>query len=188
MITFIIPSLGRPSLKNSLQSLLNQTKSNWKAIVLLDNVKDFTKPILDKRITYVAVETRMGARDENRHGMAGLLRNLGLDMATDSKLIGFLDDDDILEPEYIACIKPNYDINLFRMRWYNDIILPKDNEIRHGNMGISFCFKNNPQARFKKNSSSEDFEFFKNLTDSLGYSYVINEYIGYTVKGVFARL
>lgn len=186
MITFIIPTINRPSLKNSLESLINQTKSNWKAIVLFDNVPDFKEVVRDKRITYINVEKK-GSLDENNHGMAGLLRNVGLDLAKDARIIGFLDDDDILEPKYIENINPNYDINVFRMRWYNNIILPQGNDIRCGNVGISFCFKNNQSARFKNNSSFEDYEFLKALIDELKYSYLVNDYIGYTVRGKHVR-
>jgi glycosyltransferase involved in cell wall biosynthesis len=39
-ITFIIPSIGRDSLKNTIRSLLNQTSDKWKAIIVFDGCKN----------------------------------------------------------------------------------------------------------------------------------------------------
>ena len=36
MITFILPTLGRDSLKKSIESIINQTNKKWKAIVIFD--------------------------------------------------------------------------------------------------------------------------------------------------------
>ena len=36
-ITFIIPTIGRKTLKNTLISLQNQTIENWKAILIFDD-------------------------------------------------------------------------------------------------------------------------------------------------------
>ena len=43
-ITFIIPTVGRDTLKNTIDSLFNQTCAEWKAIIIFDGVK----PILSK--------------------------------------------------------------------------------------------------------------------------------------------
>ena len=37
-ITFIIPSINRTTLTNSVNSLLNQTDKNWKCIIIYDGV------------------------------------------------------------------------------------------------------------------------------------------------------
>ena len=49
IITFIVPSINRPTLGNTIQSLLNQTNPNWKCFVLYDGVdgKDFTDPRIE---------------------------------------------------------------------------------------------------------------------------------------------
>ena len=37
-ITFIIPSLNRPTINRSVESLLNQTNPNWECIIIYDGV------------------------------------------------------------------------------------------------------------------------------------------------------
>ena len=37
-ITFIMPSVNRPSINNAIESLLNQTIPNWKLIIVFDCV------------------------------------------------------------------------------------------------------------------------------------------------------
>jgi len=38
-ITFIIPSINRPSIVNSINSLSNQTNPNWECIIVYDGVE-----------------------------------------------------------------------------------------------------------------------------------------------------
>ena len=51
MITVIIPSKGRDTLKRSLLSLIHQTNPNWICFVVLDDVEIKNK-IEDDRIIY----------------------------------------------------------------------------------------------------------------------------------------
>ena len=51
IITFIIPSLNRFTILNSIESLKNQTNPNWKCIIIYDGV-DGT-PFDDERITII---------------------------------------------------------------------------------------------------------------------------------------
>ena len=53
-ITFIIPSLNRPTISKSVESLLNQTNPNWKCIIVYDGV-DGTS-FEDNRITTIKIE------------------------------------------------------------------------------------------------------------------------------------
>ncbi len=39
MITFIIPTIGRKTLINSIESIINQTITDWKIIVIFDGIK-----------------------------------------------------------------------------------------------------------------------------------------------------
>ena len=57
-ITIIIPSIGRETLKNSIQSLLNQTLNKWNAIIIYDGCKNILDSDLlnDKRISYYEIE------------------------------------------------------------------------------------------------------------------------------------
>ena len=49
IITFIIPSVNRKTLTNSVNSILNQTNPNWKCVIIYDGVDGIT--FNDKRIS-----------------------------------------------------------------------------------------------------------------------------------------
>ena len=38
-ITFIIPTIGRDTLSNTIKSLEEQTNQNWNAIIIFDGIK-----------------------------------------------------------------------------------------------------------------------------------------------------
>ena len=46
-ISFIIPSIGRESLKDTLQSLINLSSNDWTAKVIFDGVKENSINILN---------------------------------------------------------------------------------------------------------------------------------------------
>ena len=52
-ITFIIPSLNRPTLGKTIDSLLNQTNPNWKCIIIYDGVDG--EKFDDERITTIKI-------------------------------------------------------------------------------------------------------------------------------------
>jgi len=59
-MNIIIPTLGRPSLKQSLQSLVNQTIDNWHAYVIFDGVKiDNDLIIQHENIHYFEIESEL---------------------------------------------------------------------------------------------------------------------------------
>ena len=91
-ITFVIPSINRPSIINAVNSLLNQTNPNWECIIIYDGVDGFKFD--DVRIKTVITEKIGGS--SSFHGISGLVRNVGLNMVN-TDWIGFLDDDDTLD-------------------------------------------------------------------------------------------
>lgn len=38
IVTFIIPTIGRDTLSKTIDSLINQTNPNWKAIIVFDGI------------------------------------------------------------------------------------------------------------------------------------------------------
>ena len=72
-ITFIIPSINRPSIINAVNSLLSQTNPNWKCIIIYDGVDGFKFD--DDRIKIVVTEKLGGSSWV--HGISGLVRNVG---------------------------------------------------------------------------------------------------------------
>ena len=134
-ITFIIPTIGRDSLKNSVNSLLNLKDNNWNALIIFDGIKnnlfdkfdkfdeydkdnednkidnkdnkiDNKDNKIDNRIKIIEIE-KSGHEDIKNN--AGLVRNIGFEYLVNNGLcsdwIGFLDDDDYLSNDYICNLK-----------------------------------------------------------------------------------
>lgn len=113
-VTFIIPTIGRDTLLNSINSLLNQTIEDWKAIILFDGIKK-TISISDKRIKIIEIQ-KMGQNINS----AGNIRNYGMSMVN-TEWIGFLDDDDIIADDYLECF--------YKELQYHDEIYNKTNNL-----------------------------------------------------------
>jgi glycosyltransferase involved in cell wall biosynthesis len=194
MINFIIPSVGRPTLKNTLQSLLNQSNPNWKCWVGFDGLLEdqIDKSILvdDERIHYLYLKEKKGSFTFN--GNAGEVRNyLISQIDNDYKWIGFVDDDDTLTNFYVEKLieeekENNFDCCVFRMISGGNIIPPlhiKD-QIIQGLVGISFCVNKKFLERENigfVNSTSEDFDFLSKINDVGGFIY-ISDHITYNVR------
>lgn len=182
-ITFIIPTIGRDTLYNSIQSLLNQTNSNWEAIIIFDGIKPNIE-INDNRIKVIQIDKK--GRDKNS---AGLVRNIGI-KHVNTNWIGYLDDDDYLANDYIDCfynelkLNPNMDVLIFRMNDKNKILPELETDNFYLNrVGISFTMK---KKIFDNNlifvpSSSEDFEYL-NLIRNNNYKIIISPHIKYFVR------
>ena len=56
-ITFIIPSIGRNSLLNTINSLKNQNNNNWKAIIIFDGCKNILdENYINDQISFYEIE------------------------------------------------------------------------------------------------------------------------------------
>jgi cellulose synthase/poly-beta-1,6-N-acetylglucosamine synthase-like glycosyltransferase len=188
-ITFIIPTIGRESLLDSIDSLINQNDNNWNAIILFDGIKNKFE-IKDARITIIELESRKGIIDKKNN--AGIVRNIGFTYVKDSEWIGFLDDDDILSYDYISKLKEEIKINnhievcIFRMAYENKCILPSlnDRNIIRNRVGISFAIKKYISENNKfQNSPFEDYIFLKGLQNKK-YKIIISSYTTYFVRTV----
>jgi glycosyltransferase involved in cell wall biosynthesis len=179
-ITFIVPSIGRKSLTNSINSLISQTNENWECIIIYDGVDGYV--FEDSRIKYINIEKIGG--NSPVHGMSGLVRNHGLKNCK-TKWIGFLDDDDTIDTTYVETLfkKYNeYDFVMWRMIYPNGKILPTKDEIKFGNIGISFCYKNKfDDLIFDSNRDGEDFDFVKKLSN-LTSNYIFASEIMYKIN------
>ena len=179
-ITFIIPSINRDTLGRSIDSLIRQTNPNWECIIIFDGVDGIEFD--DERIKIIRSEKLGG--NSPYHGISGLVRNVGLDLV-DTGWIGFLDDDDSLEPEYVETLfskYTDYDFVIFRMIWENGRVFPSGESLFFGNVGISFCYKNKFEGlRFGINDDGEDFKFVEKLTN-LSKNYIITPEILYRVN------
>jgi len=182
MITFIIPSLNRPTLNRTVNSLLEQTNPNWKAIVIYDGVQG--EKFEDERIKTVFID-KTGLVGPN-NGQSGLVRNEGIKLV-DTEWIGFLDDDDSLDKDYVKTLSEKYtkyDFVLWRMVYQNGHILPPFtiNDLVFARVGISFCYKNKFEGlMFPHNRDGEDFDFLMELKNR-SKNFIITPEVYYKVR------
>jgi hypothetical protein len=173
VITFIIPSLNRPTLKRTIDSLLAQTDPHWQCIIVYDGCEGVQ--FADKRIQTVFLSKRQGKiitlkEDGKQHGQAGRVRNVGLKLCQ-TPWIGFVDDDDTLDENYVHFLFTRYapinDVVVWRMTYSDGYVLPPAGcqRLEVGLVGISFCFKNIFDIYFANNSDCEDFIFLKKLLE-----------------------
>jgi glycosyltransferase involved in cell wall biosynthesis len=109
LISVIIPTYNHAHfLEKAIQSVVNQTYTNWEIIVIDNHSDDSTDEVVngfqDQRISLLKV---------HNNGIIALSRNVGIKVAK-GKLIAFLDSDDLWYPsklEYcIAKINSGYDM------------------------------------------------------------------------------
>jgi hypothetical protein len=184
-ITFIIPTIGRETLKYTVKSLQNLNVQNWKAIILFDGVKP-TLEIEDNRFKIVTLK-KIG-----KLNYAGNVRNQGIKMA-DTKWIGFVDDDDTLLPNYLDIFKDivdksDPDVIIFRMLNSDGRILPpqKDTDFYINNVGISFCLQKKHMIEnniWFTPSSGEDFDLLNKLRNA-NKKIIISKDIAYIVRPI----
>lgn len=195
LITFIIPTINRDSLVNSITSLINQTHKLWKAIIIFDGCKPNDPKLLsllnDSRITYLSIsKTGIIINRDHVYSSAGYVRNIGLKMAQ-TPWIAFLDDDDTVDPKYIDYFMQEIetvsvaDVIVFRML-DNDKIIPSFdcNKIIKNNIGISFIIRASllKEGFLFKQSHIEDYLFLKELYDA-NKVIVLSPYITYYIHG-----
>jgi len=182
IITFIIPSLNRFTILNSIESLKNQTNPNWKCIIIYDGV-DGT-PFDDERIIIIKIDKKGLVGPSN--GQSGLVRNEGIKLC-ETEWIGFLDDDDTIHPDYVKKLfeeYSNYDFVVWRMKYQNGLILPEPHrtDLIFARVGISFCYKNKfDKLLFDNNRDGEDFDFLSKLKN-LTSNWVITPEVYYNVR------
>lgn len=187
-ITFITPTIGRPSLINTIKSVVNQTCTNWKYIVVFDGIEiapEFTELIgSDSRISIISIPKT------GRRNYAGTVRNIGIEQAT-TEWIGFVDDDDMISPFYVERMNyyikqyPDMKCIIYRYIDYNNNILPpiKYKNFKKGYVGISFCYKKELyNAGIKFNSSHiEDYLLLYKIRQN-NCRIILSCYIGYFVR------
>jgi glycosyltransferase involved in cell wall biosynthesis len=183
MITFIIPTINRPTLKRTIESLIQQSALNWKAIVVYDGVDG--ESFDDERIKTIEIKKTGLVGPSN--GQSGLVRNEGIKLV-DTEWIGFLDDDDSIHKDYVKLLLEKYneyDFVVWRMVYENGVILPPlyINQLIFAAVGISFCYKKNifKELLFSQNRDGEDFDFLMELKKQSN-KFVITPEVMYNVR------
>ena len=187
LITFIIPTINRITLANTIFSLLEQTVSTWKAIIIFDGCSPTNQYLLsmlsDVRFLCLTI-TQLGKENH-----AGYVRNIGLDLV-DTPWVGFVDDDDILTSNYIQrlqeeiAITPSADAIVFKMADRGRIIPPLNyNSIVIGEVGISFAYKRSliREGFLFEPSSIEDFTLLKKM-ETAHKCIIFSPFVTYLVR------
>jgi glycosyltransferase involved in cell wall biosynthesis len=181
LITFIIPTICRPSLPLSIQTLQRQSNTNWKAVVcgdgcdpIVDRPHGDYNIIEDNRVIYIKAP-HFSNQSKTRNYMIDICQ---------TEWIGCLDDDDALMPEYVQYVednKDNNDIIIFKMNNYGDII-PFNHSLILGQVGISFAARADVMKAVPfPDPPAEDYYWLLRC-EQLGYKIHYAEYIGYWVR------
>ena len=170
--TFIIATIGRPSLKKSIESVLAQDKAgNHKVIVIFDNCK-INKCVNDERVIYLRTE-------ENVWGTGA--RNFGIDYIKNNNItttyISFLDDDDYITNDYAEVLYSHrkYDlvIHTIDFPWHpvHRRYLPpkKGTGIKRGEIGVAISVRGkkliDSNIKYDEEAAA-DFFFAQKLLDA----------------------
>jgi glycosyltransferase involved in cell wall biosynthesis len=154
MISFIVPTIGRDSLKTTLQSIECYPGDEILVIGQAD-------PTIDDRPRYVSCL--------NGGDYGGKERNVGIGFARQPYL-AFIDDDDVYTPgtrqvmEDAITQTPGCPV-LFRMRYPNGITLWQDKQIRCGNVSTQMILVPNDLTRLGSWGLhyAGDFDFLSSL-------------------------
>jgi len=185
-ITFIIPSIGRDTLQNTIKSLENQTNSNWNAIIIFDGCSS-TIQTINPKIKIIQIE-KLGTDNS-----AGLVRNEGIKLAN-TEWIGFVDDDDTIANNYVETfynelLENDIDVIIFRMNHFHDIIYPllETDNFYIANVGISFAMKKRIYEDIPFIPSDiEDYLLLNSIRENK-YKMMISPFVRYFVRDILSN-
>jgi glycosyltransferase involved in cell wall biosynthesis len=205
LVTFIVPTKGRPSLKHAVRSLVDQTNPRWRAIVMGDGIDPdtFADARIDKRTFFL--------RGMASHS-AGLTRNAAISFAIANNFptpwLAFLDDDDELTSDYVQRLEEETQtprgeeagVVVFRMHHPELGILPPLDmddaaQLRWGQVGISFAvrtpwfwpphslrFIRERPSQPSQGQYNEDIDLLLRLRDKLGAVVHLSPALTYRVR------
>lgn len=198
-IVFIIPTIGRNTLIDSINSVMKLNGNyEWKILVIFDGIKNNLVDLNTNDNIMILETEKCGNINIKNNG--GMVRNIGINYLIDNKIeskyIGFLDDDDTIHPEYINNLLKeeelfDFDCIIFRMMYenYNIIPHPLTTKIEMKNVGISFLLKyeiiNNENFRFI-NHPYEDYVFVNKIKNNKK-KILISKFVNYFVRTNFEK-
>jgi glycosyltransferase involved in cell wall biosynthesis len=166
-VAFLIPTLGRPTLKRTIQSLRDQTDNDWMALVMFDGLE--RTPTDQRQIMYRCCSKQQGAGGV-RNRMFELLPELG------TQWVGFLDDDDYVLRTYVEKLKEygsGYDAVVFSMNRRGKIIPRPNSRIKPMNCGITYAIRTDfilkTGLKFVEKRQMEDIRFLQDCINQGAY-------------------
>jgi hypothetical protein len=134
-ITYIIPTVGRSSISNTIQSILNEDKT---ARIIIQ---------------------RGGTAGKNRN-LVMMMEIISNELnIIQSDFISFIDDDDFYNEGYLKQIDNEYDLIVMRMNQNGSIIPKEDNILYESNIGINFAIKTDFLKKICMNDGKFDTEY-----------------------------
>ena len=165
VLTVIMPVYnGEKFLRESIDSVLNQTFSDFKLLVLNDNSTDNTAAIIE---SYEKQDDRVTVITKTKNEGPANLRNEGIEKS-ETEFIALLDADDIAQPsrfqKQIDFLNKNPDVGVCGT-WFTFFGEMKNKTVKHAvthdELKVQFlhsCGIGNPTVMFKK-SALGDFRF-----------------------------
>lgn len=93
----ILPSIGRLSLFQAIESVLHQEHQDWKLWIVCDGISGLARAIGDSRVTV------LGSEVPNHNDFGAWARNKGIAIGT-NPWIAYIDDDDVWLPNHLSTI------------------------------------------------------------------------------------
>lgn len=191
LITFIIPSINRPTLLRTLESISKQTDPDWEAVCVFDKVDP--SPIIlaeiqsNPKFRYIVLMKKLGEGTNS----GGNVRNMGINTVS-TEWIGFVDDDDTISPLYVQRLKEELnrtqlDLVIFRGLFNfgrgRIMPLPEHTTFIQDYVGIHFCYKLKAYraGMIFEPSNREDFTLLDKIR-SKQYKMVMSPFITYYVN------
>lgn len=193
MVTFIIPSTNQHNLIYTLSSIVQQIRTNWRAIVVFYGCEPTDPAVLsilqDTRFLYFCIK-RLQTNYAALYEQIGYIRNIGLQFVHNTDWVGFIDEGDTITRAYLSCVE--HEVNythyaeaiIFKMKCGNDIFPPQDcYTITQQLVGSSFAIRSHivTQGYTFTSSAFEDFHFLHHLK-SVGKPIVMSPFVVYCVK------
>lgn len=177
MISVIMSTYQRPKLlKRAIQSVIDQTYTDWELIIVDDRSKDNTEEVVksfkDSRIIYIGRTKNFGC--DTRPKNDGIKASKG-------EYIAFLDDDNEYRPDHLAILLKELESDLSLTLVYGDRWIVDDNKVIPSQVGMAHDF--DPSMLMQRNfiDTSDILVRSQILRDIGGFDERFDKYVDWNV-------